>query len=189
MFDRAIPFVGIVLFCAALVATLNFPSNIESISTDEENGPPDTFSYQSRSASSASSAPTTATNVWDSADGHTLTRGRDGHFYASARIDGRDVNMMVDTGASVIALTGRDASAIGLRWNESDVGPVARGASGTVYGVRTRLREVEIGGMKRQNVSAMIIPRGLDVSLLGQSYLSQIGTVEITGNEMVLSED
>ncbi|MEL6530602.1 MAG: TIGR02281 family clan AA aspartic protease [Pseudomonadota bacterium] len=126
--------------------------------------------------------------VWDAPSGHTLTRQRDGHFYASARVEGRNVRMMVDTGASVIALTGRDASAIGLRWNESDVRPVARGANGTVYGVRTRLRDVEIGGMQRQNVSAMIIPRGLDVSLLGQSYLSQIGTVEISNNQMILSD-
>lgn len=133
--------------------------------------------------------PPPPTTVWgNEGGGHTLSRQFDGHFYASARVEGTGVRMMVDTGASVIALTGQDASAIGLHWNDTDVQPVARGANGTVYGVRAQLREVEIGGMVRRNVSAVIIPQGLDVSLLGQSYLSQIGSVEISGNEMVFKD-
>ena len=124
---------------------------------------------------------------WYAGD-HTLQRRSGGHFYASATIDGAPISMMVDTGASVIALTGADARAAGLHWDDNQVRKVARGASGAVYGVPTTLREVEIGGMARQNVSAIIVPNGLDVSLLGQSYLSQIGTVEIKGDTMVMSE-
>ena len=47
--------------------------------------------------------------------------------------------------------------------------------------------EVEIGGMVRHNVDAAIIPDGLEISLLGQSYLAQIGSVEINGSQMVMS--
>ncbi|MEL6528377.1 MAG: TIGR02281 family clan AA aspartic protease [Pseudomonadota bacterium] len=127
-----------------------------------------------------------ANSGWYGGD-HTLTRQSDGHFYASATVEGVPVRMMVDTGASVIALTGRDASAIGIQWDEGQVGPIGRGASGAVYGVNTRLDEVEIGGITRRNVSAVIIPQGLDVSLLGQSYLSQLDAVEIANNQMVMS--
>ena len=129
-----------------------------------------------------------ASSDWFAGD-HTLTRRGDGHFYASTTIDGAPVRMMVDTGASVIALTGSDAMAAGLHWDDEDVRPVGRGASGTVYGVPAQLREVEVGGMTRSNVDAIIIPDGLDVSLLGQSYLSQIGAVEINGDTMVMSND
>lgn len=129
-----------------------------------------------------------ASSDWYAGD-HSLTRRGNGHFYTSATIDGSPINMMVDTGASVIALTGSDARAIGLHWDDSDVRPVGRGASGDVYGVATRLSEVEIGGMTRSNVDAIIIPRGLDVSLLGQSYLSRIGSVEINGDSMVMSNN
>ncbi|QUL37762.1 TIGR02281 family clan AA aspartic protease [Erythrobacter sp. JK5] len=123
---------------------------------------------------------------WFAGD-HTLRRQSDGHFYASATIDGVPVRMMVDTGASVIALTGSDASAIGLYWDDDDVTHIGQGANGAVFGVPTRLDEVEIGGMTRRDVSAVIIPEGLGVSLLGQSYLSQIGAVEIADDRMIMS--
>lgn len=95
--------------------------------------------------------------------------------------------MLVDTGASVIALTGADAQAAGIYWDESEVRPVGRGASGTVYGVPKRLDEVAIGDLSQRNVEAIIVPRGLDISLLGQSYLSRLGRVDISGNTMELS--
>lgn len=118
---------------------------------------------------------------------HTLSREFDGHFYANVKVNGSTSRMLVDTGASVIALTGADANAAGLFWDANEVRPVARGASGTVYGVVRQLDVVDVGGFTRRNVRAMIVPDGLDISLLGQSYLGQIGSVQIEGNQMVLS--
>ncbi len=120
-------------------------------------------------------------------DSLTLEREADGHFYADVSVNGQSARMLVDTGASVIALTGADASAIGLSWDESDVGPVAQGANGPVYGVRMMLPDVELGEFAAQGVPALIIPDGLRVSLLGQSFLSTIARVEIAGDAMVLS--
>ena len=117
---------------------------------------------------------------------HTLNRQSDGHFYATASVDGVSMNMLVDTGASVIALTADDASAAGIQWSESDVRVIGSGASGAVHGVPIRLREVEVGGMVHRDIDAVIVPEGLAISLLGQSFLSQIGNVEISGDEMVM---
>jgi aspartyl protease family protein len=116
-----------------------------------------------------------------------LTRRADGHFYASTYVNGAEIRMLVDTGASVIALTGADAEAAGLIWDESEVRPIARGASGTVYGVYKRLDEVAVGDLAHRNVDAVIVPRGLDVSLLGQSYLGRLARVDISGERMELS--
>lgn len=126
-----------------------------------------------------------AETSWSSPD-HTLDRQTDGHFYASAIIDGAPVRMVVDTGASVVALTAADASAAGLDWNDADVAVIGQGASGEVYGVPARLEEVEIGGIVRRNVDAVIIPEGLGISLLGQSWLKQLDGVEISGDRMIL---
>ncbi|GAA4044087.1 retropepsin-like aspartic protease family protein [Parerythrobacter jejuensis] len=117
---------------------------------------------------------------------HTLARQPDGHFYADARVGGTPLRMMVDTGASVIALTGPDALAAGLSWDDAQIAQVGSGASGAVFGINTMLDEVEIGGMVRRNVRAVIIPQGLEVSLLGQSYLSQISSVKIAADKMVM---
>ena len=140
----------------------------------------------SASGTQAAPDPAAAGADWYAGD-LTLQRQFDGHFYADAYVQGVGIHMLVDTGASVIALTAADANAIGLSWNDSDIRPIGQGASGTVYGVQTRLREVEIGGITRRNVDAVIIPQGLSISLLGQSYLAQVGSVEIADDQMILS--
>lgn len=116
----------------------------------------------------------------------TLDREVDGHFYADVAVDGVQSRMLVDTGASVIALTGDDAAAIGLHWDPGAVAVVAQGASGAVYGVRTQLSTVTLGNFEARDVDALIIPEGLGISLLGQSFLSTVDSVEIAGDRMVL---
>ncbi len=116
-----------------------------------------------------------------------LDRADDGHFYAPVRIDTRDYRMLVDTGASMIALTGDDARDIGLDWDPNALQPVARGASGVVMGVPVTLPEVAVGDFTVRDVDAVIIPAGLPFSLLGQSYLSHIANVQLAGKTMTLS--
>lgn len=120
-------------------------------------------------------------------DETVLTRQSDGHFYARVDVDAHSTRFLVDTGASMIALTGADAEAIGLRWDPSELRPVGRGASGTVYGVPVRLEHVELGAFGARGVGAVIVPEGLDVSLLGQSFLARIPSVRIDSDRMILS--
>jgi aspartyl protease family protein len=116
-----------------------------------------------------------------------LSRAGDGHFYANARIDTRDYPMLVDTGASVVALTGEDARNIGLDWDPGALAPVARGASGPVFGVPVVLDSIAVGDFEARGVQAIIVPEGLPVSLLGQSFLSHVARVEISGDELTLA--
>ena len=116
----------------------------------------------------------------------TLDRSGDGHFYAQVMVNGTTIETMVDTGASVVALTASDASALGLSWNDADIGMIGSGASGPVMGVPVRLDRVELGGHEASGVDAVIIPDGLGITLLGQSFLSTIDPVRIEGDRMVL---
>ena len=134
-------------------------------------------------ASDESSAP--AQDSWGGGQ-LVLQRRPDGHFYASPRIAGSEIEMLVDTGASFIALTGDDARRAGLFWDASQLQPVARGASGPVFGVPVVLDRVELGSHVATQVPAAIVPEGLPVTLLGQSFLSRIDKVEISGDRMVL---
>ena len=131
-------------------------------------------------------AQTPAAPGWGSAV--TLPRERDGHFYADIDVDGQSYRMLVDTGASVVALTREDADGMGVHWDASQVGVVAQGASGPVYGVRAVIDRMALGGHEAGDVEAIVIPEGLAISLLGQSFLSTIGKVEIASDEMVLGE-
>lgn len=115
-----------------------------------------------------------------------LSRAPDGHFYADASVEQHSTHFLIDTGASMVVLTGNDARAIGLSWSDNDLVSIGRGASGTVYGVPVRLSSVEFAGVEAHDVQAAIIPQGLDVSLLGQSFLTQLGDVRIKGERMTL---
>ncbi len=115
-----------------------------------------------------------------------LRRASDGHFYAGVSLSGRPVTMLVDTGASVVALTGADARAAGLHWNTAELAVVAQGASGPIRGVALKLERVTLGGHEARNVEAIIVPEGLPISLLGQSFLTTIEPVRIEKDRMVL---
>lgn len=116
-----------------------------------------------------------------------LERQQDGHFYANVDINSNEIRFMVDTGASGIALTGEDAEALGLVWSDGELAVVGRGVSGNVYGKRVKLRSVQLDDLQMSDVDAVIIPNGLDVSLLGQSFLSKATTVKIENDEMIIS--
>ena len=65
---------------------------------------------------------------------------------------------------------------------------VDEGAGGEVRGVQVMLDRVQLGNREVQSVPAVVLPEGLGVSLLGQSFLEKVGRVEISGNTMVLGE-
>ena len=139
------------------------------------------------SAADPATAPTQATRSgW--AGAMTLERAADGHFYAEVEVEGRSARMLVDTGASMIALTGADAEAMGLYWDDADVTVIGKGASGPVHGVATRLPLVRLGAFEARDVRAVIVPEGLGVSLLGQSFLATLDRVEIAADRLQLED-
>lgn len=118
-----------------------------------------------------------------------LRRAGDGHFYAPVTVGVRPVTMLVDTGASVVALTGEDARAAGVPWSPGQLTVVAQGASGPVRGVAVTLERVRMGNHEARDVPAVVIPQGLPISLLGQSFLKDVEPVRIEKDRMVLGSD
>jgi aspartyl protease family protein len=114
-----------------------------------------------------------------------LTREPNGHFHAEALVNGQPVRFVVDTGASVVALTIDDARRIGIPVNPAAFEIVGTGAAGPVHGQPVTIDSVDLDGKRVTSLRGAVI-EGLDVSLLGQSYLSRIGSVSMTGDTMVL---
>jgi aspartyl protease family protein len=115
-----------------------------------------------------------------------IDRAPDGHFYVNALVNDKLVHFLVDTGASSIALTRADAEAAGIAVDPADIDVVARGASGDVRGARVNVHHVAIGQKEAWDLPSVVITDDMDVSLLGQSYLSQIGSVSIVNDKMIL---
>lgn len=135
---------------------------------------------------SPTSAATVAPPASPVSAGVVLPRAADGHFYAEVIVGSASTLMLIDTGASVVALTGEDADAIGIPWRSIPTEPVARGAGGEVRGIHVVLDQVKLGPLEARGVDAVVVPEGLEVSLLGQSFLAHVARVEIDGQKMVL---
>lgn len=115
-----------------------------------------------------------------------IDRKPDGHFYADAMVNGQLVRFLVDTGATAVALTAKDARHVGLPFSPAEFTVVGRGASGDVRGKPVTIDRIAIGHVEATGVRGAIIDDGLDVSLLGQSFLSRVGSVRIADNRMTL---
>jgi aspartyl protease family protein len=120
---------------------------------------------------------------------HTIAKDSRGHFTTDGRVDGRRLDFMVDTGASVIALTESSAARIGIRLSRSEFNAPVSTANGVVKGARARLDSVDIGGLEVRDVQAMILPDDvLSENLLGLSYLSRLRRFEYAGGKLVLEQ-
>jgi aspartyl protease family protein len=123
--------------------------------------------------------------------GRTVTLQADGfgHFHAGVEVDGRVISMMVDTGATEVALTADDAATIGLRPLRSDYTARISTANGVTAGAPVRLREVRIGAIVAHDVNAIVMEAGaLGQSLLGMSFLAAIGHLEMGDHQLVLRQ-
>lgn len=116
-----------------------------------------------------------------------LPRGRDGHYYLTAEINGAAVRFVVDTGASDIVLTKADAARIGIDPEALDYLGRAGTANGETRTAFVRLDEVVVGPAVDHNVPAVVNDGDMSQSLLGMGYLQRWGRIEISGGELRLS--
>ena len=114
-----------------------------------------------------------------------LEREGIGHFYVHAKVNGELVRFLVDTGASGVALTEKDARRVGIQFSPGEFEEIGQGAAGPIRGALVSIKSVEVDGKKVTNVRGAVL-QGSELSLLGQSYLSRIGGVEMRGDYMVL---
>jgi aspartyl protease family protein len=107
--------------------------------------------------------------------GVTLQRGNDGHFRTDARIDGRRLELVVDTGASAIALRASDAMRVGIRVLPRDFTINVATANGMTRAALVELGMVDVGGVVVRNVPALVhADEALGVNLLGMTFLSRV---------------
>lgn len=119
----------------------------------------------------------------------SIAAGAYGHFLTQAQIDGRSIDVMVDTGASLVALTYEDAKSVGLFIKPSDFTSVAQTANGSTRVAPVTISRISIGDITVRNVPAVVSARGAsERTLLGMSFLKRLTRVEMRAGMLVLQE-
>ncbi|CAN7308541.1 TIGR02281 family clan AA aspartic protease [Neorhizobium sp. LjRoot104] len=111
------------------------------------------------------------------------------HFQTNVSVQGKVLPMLVDTGASTVVLSYNDARTIGLDPQNLNFSVTVMTANGRAMAAPVRLDEVAIGPIVRKNIRAMVAEDGrLGESLLGMSFLSTLGSLQMQTDELRLRD-
>jgi aspartyl protease family protein len=136
----------------------------------------------------AAAAATAPQPTYDSSS-VVVPRDARGQFVVDARVDGRRLQFMLDTGASLVALKARDAAMLGIHPGARDFTVEVKTANGVTRAARVELGLVEVSGLNVRNVTALVSPdEALSENLLGLSFLSRLRRFEYSNGRMVLEQ-
>ncbi len=156
----------VIIFLCIVAAICTFAS--QQLDKWNKSGQPAITTASAKSAPSPQQTSVSGRTV-------TLQSDRRGHFQVDARVDGRAVDFMVDTGASVIALRESSAAKLGIHPARREYTAKASTANGVVAAAPVMLNRVEVNGITVRDVQAFVMPdEGLSTNLLGMSFLSRV---------------
>ena len=111
---------------------------------------------------------------------------RDGQFFTHARVNSGSVDFLIDTGASVVALTLADARKAGINTATLHYDQGVNTANGLTYAAAVILDDITVGGIRLRNVEGVVMKEGLHTSLLGMTFLGKLQKVEATPHQLIL---
>jgi aspartyl protease family protein len=118
-----------------------------------------------------------------------IKAGRNGHFNTQAEVNGRPIEVMVDTGATMVALSYEDAERAGIYLDRGDFTRSVTTANGVARVAPITLDRVSIGDITVRDVPAAVAEPGrLGTSLLGLSFLSRLSRFDMRSGILVLQE-
>jgi aspartyl protease family protein len=115
-----------------------------------------------------------------------IVKAADGHFWAEAKVDGRAVRFLIDTGATAVALSQADAKRLGIDTAALDYNYKVMTASGETRAASVKLASVSVAGAQVRDVEALVVEKGLETSLLGMTYLGRLSSFQATPRALVL---
>ncbi len=115
-----------------------------------------------------------------------VSKDPDGHFWAEASVNGRNVHFLVDTGSTLVTLTAEDAQRIGVDLHGLHYDRQVTTAAGPSRAAQIDLDYVSVAGARVEHVPALVLEKGLSASLLGMTYLGRLSRFEATQTALIL---
>ncbi|MBX3593893.1 TIGR02281 family clan AA aspartic protease [Sphingomonas sp.] len=121
------------------------------------------------------------------ADGETvrIRMSPDGHFWARATINGVERRMLIDSGATVSAISADTARAAGIDFERGMPVQVST-ANGTVDARRAQASRVQIGPLGTDDLTVFVAPSFGDLDVIGMNFLSRLKSWRVEANVLIL---
>jgi aspartyl protease family protein len=118
-----------------------------------------------------------------------IESNRMGHYVTPVQLEGHEIPMIIDTGASFVALTNEDANELGIRPAASEFTLQMQTANGVALAARAWLPRVRVGSVEVHDVQAIVMaPGASQESLLGMSFLSRLRHFGVSNGKMQLEQ-
>ena len=115
-----------------------------------------------------------------------IKRAPDGHYWLRAEINGHPANFLVDTGATLTAVSSETAEAAGLEPREGSLPVRMQTANGSVAADMTTIDELRFGNVAARGLDAIIAPGLGPTNVIGMNLLSRLASVRLEGETMIL---
>jgi len=110
-----------------------------------------------------------------------------GHFTSAFRLNGRQIDGMIDTGATLVAINTSTARRIGISLNQSDFTHQVNTANGTIKAAVVTVDRLQIGKISIDNVQAVVLDdRALQTNLIGMSFLQRLQKYQVQDGALLL---
>jgi len=110
----------------------------------------------------------------------------DGHFWARVTLDGVPRRMLVDSGATVTALSTRTAQAAALDVRNSAFPMILNTANGRITAQTATVRELRLGDIAARDLGVVVSPAFGDTDVLGMNFLSKLKSWRVEGQTLIL---
>lgn len=123
-----------------------------------------------------------------SVDGSTvrIRQSPDGHFWANVTLNGLQRRMLIDSGATVTALSEATAKAAEVDTGGSMFPVLVDTANGSITAKRAKVKRLAVGPLRMEDLSVLVSPSFGEMDVLGMNFLSRLGSWRVEGNMLVL---
>ena len=116
-----------------------------------------------------------------------VTADERGHFTSAFKLNGRQVDGMIDTGATLVAINSSTARRIGISLNPSDFSHDVNTANGSIKAAVVTIDRLQIGKITVNGVQAVVLDdRALSTNLIGMSFLTRLAKYEVQNGSLLL---
>lgn len=118
-----------------------------------------------------------------------IRMARDGHFWANVKLNGYERRMLIDSGATITALSAKTAAAAGVDPRSGKMPVTIETANGAVEAASAKIDKIEIGPLKAEDLNVVVAEAFGDMDVLGMNFLSRLKSWRVQGNELILEPD